>query len=69
MPGNAARLKAPLLLVAGSADPLQRGPDEIFSRAPPHPRNRYVVVEAGHFGTSAASAPLVTQWLTQLRQR
>ena len=37
MPANAARLAAPLLYVVGTADPLQRGPDEIFAKAPPHP--------------------------------
>jgi pimeloyl-ACP methyl ester carboxylesterase len=66
MPANAARLKAPLLLVAGNADPLQRGRDYIFARAPPYPHNRYVVVQAGHFATSAASGPTVTQWLAEL---
>jgi pimeloyl-ACP methyl ester carboxylesterase len=63
MPVNAARLAAPLLLVAGTADPFQRGPDYIFARAPAHPLNRYVTVSAGHFATSAASADTVVGWL------
>jgi pimeloyl-ACP methyl ester carboxylesterase len=69
MPDNARRLKAPLLLVAGNVDPLQREPDYIFARAPPHPLNRYVAVEAGHFATSAVSALTVTEWLGQLSRR
>jgi pimeloyl-ACP methyl ester carboxylesterase len=66
MPNNAARLTAPLLYVVGSGDPLQRGPDEIFAKAPPHPLNRYVTVRAGHFDTSAAAAPAMIAWLKQL---
>ena len=66
MPHNAARLTAPLLYVVGTGDPLQRGPDEIFAKAPPHPLNRYVRVRAGHFDTSAASAPAVITWLKEL---
>jgi pimeloyl-ACP methyl ester carboxylesterase len=69
MPANAARLKAPLLYVVGSDDPLQRGPDEIFAKAPPHPLNRCVTVRAGHFDTSEAAAGPVVEWLRQLVQR
>jgi pimeloyl-ACP methyl ester carboxylesterase len=66
MPNNAARLSAPLLYIVGTGDPLQRGPDEIFAKAPPHPLNRYVTVRAGHFDTSAASAPTVIAWLKEI---
>ena len=66
MPGNAARLTAPLLYMVGTGDPLQRGPDEIFAKAPSHPLNRYVTVDAGHFDTSAASAPAMVAWLKEL---
>ncbi len=66
MPANAARLQAPLLYVVGTGDPLQRGPDEIFAKAPPHPLNRYVTVRAGHFDTSAAAADAVVAWLRAL---
>jgi pimeloyl-ACP methyl ester carboxylesterase len=69
MPANAARLKAPLLYVVGSDDPLQRGPEEIFAKAPPHPLNRYVTVPAGHFDTSAAAAGPVVEWLRLVGQR
>jgi pimeloyl-ACP methyl ester carboxylesterase len=68
MPDNAARLKAPLVYVAGSADPLQRGPEEIFARAPSHPLNRYIVVHAGHFDTSAAAAGPLVEWLRLIGQ-
>jgi pimeloyl-ACP methyl ester carboxylesterase len=66
MPNNAARLTAPLLYVVGTGDPLQRGLDEIFAKAPPHRLNRNVTVRAGHFDTSAASAPTVTAWLKEI---
>jgi pimeloyl-ACP methyl ester carboxylesterase len=69
MPANAARLQAPLLYVVGIGDPLQRGPDEIFAKAPAHPLNRYVTVRAGHFDTSAASSETVVAWLRALGQR
>jgi pimeloyl-ACP methyl ester carboxylesterase len=68
MPDNAARLKAPLLYIVGNGDPLQRGPEEIFAKAPPHPLNRYVSVQAGHFDTSAAAAATVVEWLRQMVQ-
>ena len=69
MPANAARLTAPLLYVVGTGDPLQRGTDEIFAKAPPHPLNRYVTVNAGHFDTSAAAGPAVVAWLKELAKR
>ena len=69
MPGNAARLKAPLLYVVGSGDPFQRGPDYIFAKAPQHPLSRYVTVQAGHFDTSATSAGTVAEWLRLITQR
>jgi pimeloyl-ACP methyl ester carboxylesterase len=69
MPGNGARLKAPLLYVVGSDDPFQRGPEYIFARAPPHALNRHVTVQAGHFETSAAAAGPVVTWLRQIAQR
>ena len=66
MPPNAARLTAPLLYVVGTGDPIQRGPDEIFAKAPSHELNRYLTVRAGHFDTSAASADVVVRWLREL---
>lgn len=69
MPSNASRLRAPLLYVVGTGDPLQRGPDEIFAKAPAHPLNCYVTVRAAHFDTSAASSETVVAWLRALGQR
>jgi esterase/lipase len=54
MPRNAAALKTgiPLLWVVGTQDQMyQRGPSFIFDKAPPNPRNRYVVVESSHTAT------------------
>jgi pimeloyl-ACP methyl ester carboxylesterase len=69
MPENAARLTAPLLVVAGTADPFQRGPDYIFAKAPSRTLNRYVTVPAGHFDTSAASAEIVVAWLRMIARQ
>jgi pimeloyl-ACP methyl ester carboxylesterase len=69
MPPNAARLSGPMLYVVGNGDPIQRGPDEIFAKAPQHALNRYVTVRAGHFDTSAASAGVVVSWLGELVKR
>jgi pimeloyl-ACP methyl ester carboxylesterase len=66
MPVNAARLKAPLLLVAGNQDPSQRGPSYIFDKAPPNPLNRYVTVKSDHVGTPRAAREVVLKWLGEL---
>ena len=69
MPGNAARLNAPLLYVVGSEDAFQRGSEYIFAKAPSHALNRHVTVQAGHFDTSAAAAGPVVEWLRSIAQR
>jgi esterase/lipase len=54
IPKNAAALKpgTPLLWVVGTKDPMyQRGTSFAFDKAPPNPRNKYVVVDAGHMET------------------
>lgn len=66
MPVNAARLKAPLLLVAGNQDTIQRGPSYIFDKAPPNPLNRYVTVNSDHLGTPTAAREVVLNWLGEL---
>ena len=63
MPANAARLTAPLLYVAASNDPTQRGRGYIFDRAPANPLNRYVTVNSDHIGTPAVSQEIVLNWL------
>jgi hypothetical protein len=66
MPANAARLTAPLLYIAASNDPTQRGRGYIFDRAPANPLNRYVTVNSDHFGTPAVSQEIVLKWLKEL---
>jgi len=69
MPGNAAKLTAPLLYVAGTQDAGQRGPDYIFNKAPKNRLNRYVVVQADHRGTPAAGLHAVMEWFKELERR
>jgi hypothetical protein len=54
IPKNVAALKpgTPLLWVVGTKDPMyERGASFAFDKAPQDPRNKYVVVEAGHMET------------------
>jgi pimeloyl-ACP methyl ester carboxylesterase len=69
MPANAARLTAPLLIVAGTGDPTQRGPDYIFAKAPADRLNRYVAVNSDHLGTPAAAREAVIAWLNEVAAR
>ena len=69
MPGNAAKLTAPLLYVAGTQDRSQRGPDYIFNKAPKNELNRYVLVQADHRGTPAAGLHAVVEWFKELERR
>ena len=69
MPVNAARLTAPLLLVAGNQDASQRGPSYIFDKAPPNPLNGYVTVNSDHPGTPSAAREVVLKWLGELSAR
>jgi len=66
MPGNAARLRTPLLLVSGTMDPTQRGARVIYDRVPGHPMNRFVSVDATHMGTPAAGRVAMLDWLNDL---
>jgi dienelactone hydrolase len=63
MPDNAARLKAPVLIVSGLADPSQRSVAYVFARAPTHKRNWHVTVAADHRGTPMAARDIVLAWL------
>ena len=66
---NAAKLKTPLLWVAGTSDPSQKdGPDFAFAKAPPNAFNRYVKVAADHLGTPDASREAVLAWLKDLQK-
>ena len=66
MDHGSARLSAPLLYVAASNDPTQRGRGYIFDRAPQNPLNRYVTVNSDHIGTPAAAQEIVLNWLATL---
>jgi esterase/lipase len=66
MPDNAARLKAPVLIVSGLADPSQRSIPYVFARAPTHKLNWYVSVAADHRGTPVAARDVVLSWLKVL---
>ena len=62
---NTSKLTAPLLWIAGSADPTQRDA-ELFPRAPANPQNRFVSVAANHLTTPDAGADAVLAWLAAL---
>jgi esterase/lipase len=63
---NAAHLTAPLLLVSGTEDSLQRNIDKVFAQAPSDPHNSQVTVKSDHLGTPAASTEAVVAWLKSL---
>jgi esterase/lipase len=69
MPDNAARLKAPLLIVSGIADSSQRSVGYVFARAPTDRLNWHVTVPSGHLGTPAAGRNIVLAWLKLLAER
>jgi pimeloyl-ACP methyl ester carboxylesterase len=68
MPANAAHLRAmPFLYVVGRSDPLYSvGRDYIFEQAKPHPKSRYIEVDAGHFDTPDKARAAVLDWLKTL---
>jgi len=61
------KLHAPLLWVAGSADPSQTGANAEFNQAPANPLNRFVMVASAHLGTPDAARDAVLAWLPELR--
>jgi esterase/lipase len=61
------KLHAPLLWVAGSADPSQTGANAEFNQAPANPLSRFVMVTTAHLGTPDAARDAVLAWLPQLR--
>jgi esterase/lipase len=63
MPDNAARLKAPLLVVSGMFDPSQRSIPYVFARAPAHALNWHVTVPADQRGSIGAARDVVLAWL------
>jgi pimeloyl-ACP methyl ester carboxylesterase len=68
IPANVAKLTAPLLWIAGSEDPTQRGAkDYAFAKAPPNPLNRFVEVDANHLDTPDAGKDAILAWLKDLQ--
>ena len=65
---NAAAMKGmPLFLAIGTHDRLyDTVAGYIFDRAPPHPRNRLVEVEAGHRNTPIKAWKELAKWLNAL---
>ena len=61
------KLHAPLLWVAGSADPSQTGANAEFNQAPANPLNRFVMVASAHLGTPNAAREAVLAWLLELK--
>jgi pimeloyl-ACP methyl ester carboxylesterase len=70
MPKSAASFKRPtaLLFVVGSGDRSAPTKDQVFDKAPPHPKSKFVTVAADHFGTPSAVIEEVAVWLGTLRQ-
>jgi esterase/lipase len=61
------QLHAPLLWVAGTADPSQTRAAAEFSQAPSYPQNRFVSVASDHLGTPNAAREAVLSWLAALK--
>lgn len=69
MPENAAQLKSgtALLWVVGDKDPMfRRGKAYAFDRAPPNPKNEYIVVPGGHKATPNEAKVEILKWLRSL---
>ena len=66
MPDNAARQKAPLLVVSGQFDQTQRSVGYVFARAPSHPLNWHVTLHTNHRGTPTAARDTILAWLRLL---
>jgi pimeloyl-ACP methyl ester carboxylesterase len=68
MPKSAASIKSPvpLLFVVGSADTTAPTKSQIFDKAPPHPKSRFVTLSADHFTLPSAATEEVAGWLAGL---
>ena len=60
---DASQLKAPVLWVSGTKDQSQIARELGFDKAPAHPLNRYLQVNAGHMDTPEAATDAVVAWL------
>lgn len=66
MPDNAAKQKAPLLVVSGQLDQSQRSVGYVFARTPQHPLNWHVTLHATHRETPMAARDIMLGWLKLL---
>jgi pimeloyl-ACP methyl ester carboxylesterase len=68
IPKNAAAMApVPFLWVVGRLDPIRaRGPDYAFTRAPKHPKSRYLEVFAGHVLTPLTARSDILAWIKSL---
>ena len=53
----------PVLLVIGTADPFYPDSKAMFDSAPPHPLNRYVVLDTDHASVRSLAAAELLQWV------
>jgi len=70
VPTNAAAIRSPIpiLWVVGTKDPATRPSGYAFDRAPPHPKSKYVAVDADHLQVPAVAAEQVLTWLRSLNR-
>jgi pimeloyl-ACP methyl ester carboxylesterase len=68
IPTNAAGIRSPIpiLWVVGIKDPATRPSGYAFDKAPPHPKSKYVAVDADHVQVPAVAADQVLAWLRSL---
>lgn len=66
MPDNAAKLKAPVLIVSASFDPSQRSIPNVFARTPKHSMNRFVIFQTDHRGSLKEGRSTILQWIREL---
>ena len=68
MPKNAASIRTPIpiLYIVGSLDPWATTKDQVFDKAPFHPKSRFVTVSADHLGVPSASIEVVLGWLESI---
>lgn len=69
IPKSAAALKpgTPLLWVSGENDPLtKQGQGYAYAKAPPNPKNAYIIVKGGHVDANEVAAPQIVDWLKKL---
>ena len=57
----------PLLYVVGTSDKMyRRGEEFIFTSIPANSKNRYLAVNADHYGTAIAARDAIAAWLEEI---